>query len=167
MFGSAADTDDVLGELAADGARPDPATVAHPRAYLVRIVTRHALNRLRSSRARARTTSVRGCPSRCAPHRMSSTTSLLAESVSLAMLVVLESLAPPERAVFVLREVFGFDYDEIAAAVVGRRPPSGRSPTAPREHVQARRPPLRTGPRTGRGGDGGFQQACSPATSRV
>ena len=64
----------------------------------------------------------------------------LAESVSVAMMVVLETLGPDERAVFVLREVFGFDYDEIAAAV-------GKSPAAVRQiahrsraHVQARRP---------------------------
>jgi RNA polymerase sigma-70 factor (ECF subfamily) len=64
---------------------------------------------------------------------------VLAESVSMAMLVLLETLTPDERAVFVLREVFGFDYDEIAEAV-------GKSATTvrqvahrAREHVQARR----------------------------
>ena len=55
---------------------------------------------------------------------------MLAESVSMAMLVVLETLSPDERAVFVLREVFGFDYDEIAAAVgkSRRRGAPGRAP---------------------------------------
>lgn len=64
---------------------------------------------------------------------------VLAESVSMAMLVLLQTLGPDERAVFVLREVFGFDYDEIASAV-------GKSVSAvrqiahrAREHVQARR----------------------------
>ena len=64
----------------------------------------------------------------------------LAESVSVAMLVVLESLTPEERAVFVLREVFGFEYAEIGAAV-GRSAPAARQLAhRAREHVQARRP---------------------------
>ena len=87
-----------------------------------------------------RTTSGRGCLSRCCS--MSSDPSadvVLAESVSMAMLVLLETLGPDERAVFVLREVFGFDYDEIASAVGKSVPAARQIAHRAREHVQARR----------------------------
>jgi RNA polymerase sigma-70 factor (ECF subfamily) len=64
---------------------------------------------------------------------------VLAESVSMAMLVLLETLSPDERAVFVLREVFGFEYDEIASAVGKSVPAVHQVAHRAREHVQARR----------------------------
>lgn len=65
MLGSAADADDVLQESWLRWAGVDQAQVLDPRAYLVRIVTRRALNRLRTVSRGARTTSVNGCLSRC------------------------------------------------------------------------------------------------------
>ena len=140
MLGSASDAEDVLQESYLRWAQVDVTQVRDPRAYLVRIVTRQALNRLRSLK-RQRETYV----GPWLPEPLLTTPDVaedveLAESVSLAMLVVLETLSPLERAVFVLHEVFGFEYDEIAAA-------TDRTPTAVRQaasrarkHVHARRP---------------------------
>jgi RNA polymerase sigma-70 factor (TIGR02957 family) len=146
MLGSAADAEDVVQESWVRWAGVDQATVRDPRAYLVRVVTRQALNRLRSS-ARRREDYV----GEWLPEPVSTTPDVaddvgLAESVSIAMLTVLETLGPVERAVFVLREVFDAPYDEIAAAV-------GKTPTAVRQvahraraHVAARRPRTRVSP---------------------
>jgi RNA polymerase sigma-70 factor (TIGR02957 family) len=140
MLGSAADAEDVVQETWLRWAGVDPAAVRDPRAYLVRIVTRQALNRLRTL-ARRREEYV----GEWLPEPLVTTPDVaadveLAESLSIAMLTVLETLGPAERAVFVLREVFDVPYDEIAEAV-------GKSPTAvrqiahrAREHVAARRP---------------------------
>jgi RNA polymerase sigma-70 factor (ECF subfamily) len=143
LLGSAADAEDVVQEtwLRWDGigaaAREQ---VREPRAYLVRIVTRQALNRLRTL-ARRREDYVGEWlpePLLTAPDVVEDVE--LAESVSLAMLTVLETLTPTERAVFVLREVFDLPYEEIAAA-------TGRTSAAVRQiahrarsHVGARRP---------------------------
>ncbi len=117
MLGSAADAEDVVQETWLRWADADPSGVRNPRAYLVRIVTRQALNRLRTL-ARRREDYV----GEWLPEPLLTTPDVaedveLAESVSMAMLTVLETLTPTERAVFVLREVFDLPYDEIAAAV--------------------------------------------------
>ncbi|MFJ9541571.1 RNA polymerase sigma factor SigJ [Streptomyces sp. NPDC101225] len=143
MLGSAADAEDVLQESWLRWAGVDRARVRDPRAYLVRMVTRQALNRLRTM-ARSREEYV----GEWLPEPLLTSPDVaedveLAESVSIAMLTVLETLGPTERAVFVLREVFEMPYGEIAEAVgktsaavrqIGRRA---------REHVAARRPRVR------------------------
>lgn len=143
MLGEAADAEDVVQETWLRWAGlPDNErdAVNNPRAYLVRIVTRQALNRLRTL-ARRREDYV----GEWLPEPLLTTPDIaddvaLADSVSLAMLTVLETLTPTERAVFVLREVFDVSYDEIAQAI-------DKSPAAvrqiahrSREHVAARRP---------------------------
>ena len=142
MLGSAADAEDVVQETWlrwADlgAARGD---VRDPRAYLVRIVARQALNRLRTM-ARQREEYV----GEWLPEPLLTSPDVaedveLAESVSFAMLTVLETLGPTERAVFVLREVFETPYDEIAEAV--DKTPAGVRQIAhrARAHVVARRP---------------------------
>ncbi len=117
MLGSAADAEDVLQETWLRWMKVDRDEVRDERAYLVRITTRLALNRMRSN-ARRRESYVGPWlpePLLTAPDVAEDVE--LADSVSLAMLTLLETLGPTERAVFVLREVFDFDYDEIAAAV--------------------------------------------------
>jgi RNA polymerase sigma-70 factor (ECF subfamily) len=140
MLGSAADAEDVLQDSWLRWADVDQDAVADPRAYLVRIVTRQALNRLRTLQ-RQRESYVGTWlpePLLTAPDVLEDVE--LADSVSFAMLVVLETLTPLERAVFVLRDVFGFGYDEIAAAI-DRKPTAVRQLAArARNHVQARRP---------------------------
>jgi RNA polymerase sigma-70 factor, ECF subfamily len=113
---------------------------ANPRAYLVRIVTRQALNRLRTLARRREDYIGEWLPEPLVTSPDVAADVELAESVSIAMLTVLETLGPAERAVFVLREVFDTSYDEIAEAV-------GKSAAAVRQiahrargHVAARRP---------------------------
>jgi RNA polymerase sigma-70 factor (ECF subfamily) len=141
MLGTVADAEDAVQDAWlrwSAAPRPD---VTQPRAYLVKTVTHLALNRLRSARARRE-----AYVGPWLPEPLLTATpdaagrAELAESVSLAMLVVLESLTPEERAVFVLHEVFGFTHAEIAAAI-GRTGTSVRQLMhRAREHVQARRP---------------------------
>jgi len=120
VLGSAADAEDVVQETwlrwAAldDDARAD---VRDPRAYLVRIVTRQALNRLRTLARRREDYVGQWLPEPLVVAGDVADDVALAESVSFAMLTVLETLEPVERAVFVLREVFDTPYDEVAAAV--------------------------------------------------
>jgi RNA polymerase sigma-70 factor (ECF subfamily) len=143
MLGSAADAEDVVQETwlrwadLGAGARAD---VRDPRAYLVRIVTRQALNRLRTLARRREEYVGEWLPEPLLTSPDVAEDVELAESVSFAMLTVLETLRPLERAVFVLREVFRTPYEEIAEAV-------GRTPAAVRQiavragqHVAARRP---------------------------
>jgi RNA polymerase sigma-70 factor (TIGR02957 family) len=142
MLGSVADAEDAVQDAWLRwSAEPRP-DVASPRAYLVRIVANTALNRLRSARTRreAYIGSWLPEPLLTAAGPDAEERAELAESVSVAMLVVLESLTPDERAVFVLREVFGFSHAEIGTAL-GRSAPAVRQLAhRAREHVQARRP---------------------------
>jgi RNA polymerase sigma-70 factor (ECF subfamily) len=140
MLGSAADAEDVVQETWLRWANVDHAEVRDPRAYLVRVVTRQALNRLRTL-ARRREEYV----GEWLPEPLLTTPDVaadveLAESVSFAMLTVLETLAPTERAVFVLREVFDTPYDEIAAAVGKSSAAVRQIAHRARDHVAARRP---------------------------
>ena len=143
MLGSAADAEDVVQETwlrwAAVGEEAQ-AAVRDPRAYLVRIVTRQSLNRLRSQVRRREEYVGPWLPEPLLTSPDVAEDVELAESVSIAMLTVLETLGPLERAVFVLREVFDTPYDEIAEAVA--RTPSAVRQIAhrAREHVAARRP---------------------------
>src|SRR3954449_11743493 len=140
MLGSAADAEDVVQDTWLRWAGTDQSEVQDPRAYLVRIVTRLALNRLRTL-ARRREDYV----GEWLPEPLLTTPDVaedveLAESVSMAMLTVLETLTPTERAVFVLREVFDLPYDEIGAAVDKTTPAVRQVARRAREHVAARRP---------------------------
>lgn len=140
MLGSASDAEDVVQETWLRWAGVDHAAVRDPRAYLVRIVTRQALNLLRTLARRREEYVGEWLPEPLVTSPDVAADVELAESLSIAMLVVLETLCPAERAVFVLHEVFETPYDEIAEAI-------GKSPAAvrqvahrAREHVAARRP---------------------------
>ena len=140
ILGSATESDDVLQDSYLRWADVDLATVRDTKSYLAQLVTSQALNALRT-RARRREDYVG--PWLPEPVLLdegdASSDVVLAESVSMAMLVLLETLTPDERAVFVLREVFGFDYDEIAGAVSKSVPTVRQMAHRAREHVQARR----------------------------
>ncbi len=140
MLGSAADAEDVLQETWLRWVQVDLDTVRDQRAYLVRVTTRQALTRLRTLRRRKESYVGQWLPEPLLTTPDVAEDVELADSISMAMLLVLETLTPTERAVFVLREVFEFGYDEIAKAI-------GKSPSAvrqiahrAREHVAARRP---------------------------
>ncbi|MFD8385727.1 RNA polymerase sigma-70 factor [Streptomyces sp. NPDC059679] len=143
MLGSAADAEDVLQESWLRWADVDRAQVRDPRAYLVRTVTRQALNRLRTlSRSREEYVG------EWLPEPLLTSPDVaedieLAESVSIAMLTVLETLGPAERAVFVLREVFEMPYGEIAEAIGKSTAAVRQIARRAREHVAARRPRVR------------------------
>jgi RNA polymerase sigma-70 factor (TIGR02957 family) len=140
MLGSAADAEDVVQETWLRWAGVDRAEVRDPRAYLVRMVTRQALNRLRSVSRRREEYVGEWLPEPLLTSPDVAEDVELAENVSIAMLTVLETLAPVERAVFVLREVFETPYEEIADAV-GRTPAAVRQIAhRARDHVAARRP---------------------------
>ncbi|UJR86162.1 RNA polymerase sigma-70 factor [Sandaracinus amylolyticus] len=140
MLGSAADAEDVVQETWLRWASTDRAEVRDPRSYLVRIVTMQALNRLRSRKRRREDYVGEWLPEPLLVGPEVAEDVELAESISMAMLTVLETLGPTERAVFVLREVFDTPYDEIAA-VVGKTPAAVRQIAhRAREHVAARRP---------------------------
>ena len=128
MLGSAADAKDVLQETWLRWAGVDLGTVRDQRAYLVRITTRQALTRLRTLGRRKESYVGPWLPEPLLTTPDVAEDVELANSVSMAMLLVLETLMPTERAVFVLREVFDVPYEEIAEAV-GKNPPrSARSP---------------------------------------
>ena len=143
MLGSAADAEDVLQESWLRWAGVDQEQVREPRAYLVRVVTRQALNRLRTlSRSREEYVG------EWLPEPLLTSPDVaedveLADSVSIAMLTVLETLGPTDRAVFVLREVFEMPYGEIAEAIGKSAATVRQIARRAREHVAARRPRVR------------------------
>ena len=140
MLGSAVDAEDVVQETWLRWADVDQAEVRDPRAYLVRMVTRQALNRLRTVSRRREDYVGEWLPEPLLTSPDVAEDAELAENVSIAMLTVLETLGPAERAVFVLHEVFETPYDEIAE-VVGKTPAAVRQIAhRAREHVAARRP---------------------------
>ena len=140
MLGSATDAEDVVQETWLRWAAVDRTEVRDPRAYLVRIVTRQALNRLRTVSRRREDYVGEWLPEPLLTAPDLADDAELAENVSIALLTVLETLGPVERAVFVLHEVFETPYDEIAE-VVGKTPAAVRQiADRAREHVAARRP---------------------------
>jgi RNA polymerase sigma-70 factor (TIGR02957 family) len=143
MLGSATDAEDAVQDtwLRWDAIGDDArAEVRDPRAFLVRMVTRKALDRLRSNARRREEYVGEWLPEPLLTAPDVAEDVELAESVSIAMLTVLETLTPTERAVFVLREVFDTPYGEIAE-VVGKSPAAVRQiGHRAREHVAARRP---------------------------
>ncbi len=140
VVGSASDAEDVVQEAWLRWVGVEHDEVRDVRAYLVRITTRLALNRLRQQKARREQYVGPWLPEPMVQDADPEAAVELADSVSMAMLVVLETLSPLERATFVLREVFDLPYDEIAETL-------GRSEAAVRQlahrarnHVHARQP---------------------------
>ena len=140
MLGSAADAEDVVQETWVRWAGVGQAEVRDPRAYLVRIVTRQALDRLRTAARRREAYVGTWLPEPLLTSPDVAEDVELAENVSIAMLTVLETLGPVERAVFVLHEVFDLPYDEIAEAVGKNAAAVRQIAHRAREHVTARRP---------------------------
>ncbi|MDT0445734.1 RNA polymerase sigma-70 factor [Streptomyces johnsoniae] len=159
LLGSAADAEDVLQETWLRWAGVDLGTVRDQRAYLVRITSRQSLTRLRTLGRRKESYVGPWLPEPLLTTPDVAEDVELADSVSMAMLLVLETLAPTERAVFVLRDVFDLAYDEIAEAV-------DKTPAAVRQiahraraHVAARRPRGTVSPAQSRNALAAFQRA--------
>ncbi|WP_406729898.1 RNA polymerase sigma factor SigJ [Streptomyces sp. GD-15H] len=145
MLGRVADAEDVVQEAWLRWAGGDRSEVREPRAYLVRVTTRLAVDRLRQIKARGETYVGPWLPEPyvtgfgdTAPDTAEQV--VRADSVSLAVLVVMESLSPLERAVFVLREAFGYPYADIAAMLDRGEPAVRQLATRARKHVEDRRP---------------------------
>ncbi len=136
ILGSAADAEDAVQDAWLKWSAADRSQVADPKAYLARIVTNLAMDQLRSARRQRETYVGPWLPEPI----LTSGDTAGADDVSMAMLVVLETLSPLERAVFVLREVFDFGYGEIADAVERSEAAVRQAGHRAREHVQARRP---------------------------
>jgi RNA polymerase sigma-70 factor (ECF subfamily) len=147
MLGSVADTEDVLQETWLSWSRAWPSTqIDNPRAYLVRIAVNEALSR-QATISRRRESYVGPWLPEPLVTEETVDPAVRAESVSMAMLVVLETLTPLERAVFVLHEVFGYAHTEIAE-ILSRSPSAVRQLAhRARSHVRSRRPRYQTDPR--------------------
>ncbi|MDX2823850.1 RNA polymerase sigma-70 factor [Streptomyces ipomoeae] len=159
MLGSAADAEDVLQETWLRWVKVDLEQVTDRRAYLVRITTRQALNRLRTMKRRREAYVGQWLPEPLLTTPDVAEDIELAESMSMALMLVLETLSPTERAVFVLREVFDVGYDEIAEAV-GKTPAAVRQIAhRARKHVDARRPRKTVSPSEVRAAVESFQRA--------
>ncbi|SIM78191.1 RNA polymerase sigma-70 factor [Micromonospora cremea] len=140
ILGSAADAEDAVQDAWIKWSGADRSQVADPKAYLARIVSNLALQRLRSSQHRRETYVGPWLPEPVLTEGDTADAVTDAESVSMAMLVVLETLSPLERAVFVLKEVFDFSHGEIAVAVERSEVAVRQAAHRAREHVRARRP---------------------------
>ncbi|MFI6335275.1 RNA polymerase sigma-70 factor [Streptomyces sp. NPDC050535] len=145
MLGRVADAEDVVQEAWLRWSGADRSEVREPRGYLVRVATRLAIDRLRQLGSRKEAYVGPWLPEPYATDfgdtvPDTAERAVLADSVSLAVLVVLESLSPLERAVFVLREAFGFPYAEIAAILDRGEPAVRQLAGRARRHVDERRP---------------------------
>ncbi|HEX2183629.1 MAG TPA: RNA polymerase sigma-70 factor [Rubrobacteraceae bacterium] len=136
ILGSATDAEDVVQEAWLRWANVDSSEVANPRAFLVRVVTRLAIDRLRRTKARRESYVGPWLPEPVVSDRDAADDVALAESVSMALLVVLEALSPLERAVFVLREAFGMPHAEIAGILCRSEAAVRQLARRARDHVR-------------------------------
>ncbi|MGW2326245.1 RNA polymerase sigma-70 factor [Streptomyces sp. NPDC001700] len=139
MLGSVADAEDLVQDTWLRCSQVSTA-VDNPAGYLTRTVTNLALNRLTSAAATREQYVGPWLPEPLVTEPDAAEDVELAESVSLAMLVVLDTLSPLERAVFVLKEVFGFSFKEIAGMLERGEAAVRQVGHRARAHVQARRP---------------------------
>jgi RNA polymerase sigma-70 factor (TIGR02957 family) len=140
ILGSVVDAEDIVQDAWLQWAKVDQARVEQPRAYLVRTVSNLSLNRLREAKSRRESYVGPWLPEPLLTTPDVAEEAELAETISTAMLVVLESLTPTERAVFVLREAFGYSYAEVADLLDRSEPSVRQIAHRARSHVQARRP---------------------------
>ena len=140
ILGSVTDAEDVVQDAWMRWVNARPSEVSNPRAFLVRVTTRLAIDRLRRAKARRESYVGPWLPEPLITDRDLAEDVELAESISMAMLIVLETLSPLERAVFVLREAFGMPYSEISE-ILGRSEVAVRQlARRARNHVRERRP---------------------------
>lgn len=140
ITGTATDAEDVVQDSFLRWSEVDAAAVQNPRAYLAKTVTRQALNSLRAAQRRREDYIGPWLPEPIVTAPDVADNAVLSESLSFAMLVVLETLSPDERAVFVLREVFDFPYPEIAEATDKSVAAVRQIASRAKAHVRARQP---------------------------
>ncbi|MFB4295877.1 RNA polymerase sigma factor SigJ [Actinomadura sp. NTSP31] len=164
MLGRVTDAEDVVQEAWLRWSKVDAEAVADPEAFLVKVTTRLAIDRLRRVRAARETYVGEWLPEPLRTVDDAADDVVRAESVSLALLVVLETLSPLERAVFVLREIFGFPYAEIAATLDRAEPAVRQLASRARANVRARRPRFDVDPIVHRRVTDAFVGACLNGT---
>jgi RNA polymerase sigma-70 factor (ECF subfamily) len=144
MLGSVSEAEDVVQEalLRVHQALDRGEQIASPRAFLATVTTRLAINELRSARARRERYVGEWLPEPIITDRADDPAQQaeMADSLSLAMLVLLERLNPVERAAYLLREVFGYEYAEIADVIERTEVNSRQIVTRARKHLEANRP---------------------------
>jgi RNA polymerase sigma-70 factor (ECF subfamily) len=160
VLGSVADAEDVVQEAWLRWHRVDTTDVADPRSFLVQVTSRLALDRLRRAKARRETYIGPWLPEPLPTGPEMEESAELADSISMAMLVVLETLSPLERVVFLLREAFEFSFADIAAILERSEPAVRQMASRARSHVRARRPRFRHDHRAGRRVTERFLAAC-------
>ena len=141
MLGSVAEAEDVVQEalLRLHGALESGERIESPRAYVATVATRLAIDQLRSARVRRESYVGEWLPEPLVADE-ATTQAEMADSLSLAFLVLLESLSPEQRAVLLLHDVFDYDYDEIAR-IVGKSEDNARQlASRARRHLEERRP---------------------------
>jgi RNA polymerase sigma-70 factor (ECF subfamily) len=162
MLGSVMDAEDIVQEAFVRWQQASEAEVRSPKAYLSAIVTRLCIDQLRSARAQREEYVGPWLPEPLPSERAPDVahTAVLEESLSMAFLVLLESLTPTERAVFLLREVFDYDYDEISHLVGKSEANCRQIAHRAREYVAARRPRFERSPEQEERLTGSFLDAC-------
>jgi RNA polymerase sigma-70 factor, ECF subfamily len=140
ILGSVADAEDAVQETWLRWAAANRDEVRDPRAYLLTAATRQALNRVRQQQHRREDYVGPWLPEPVATDRGPAESVELADSVSMAMLVVLESLSPLERAAFVLHDVFGLSFAEVASTLDRSESAVRQLANRARGHVHSRRP---------------------------
>jgi RNA polymerase sigma-70 factor, ECF subfamily len=155
MLGSVMDAEDVVQEAYLRWQRAPEAEVRSPRAYLSAVVTRLCIDQLRSAKARRE-----AYVGPWLPEPLPTESVAIDESLSMAFLVLLESLNPTERAVFLLREVFDYDYSEISRLVGKSEENCRQIARRARQSVAARRPRFESSPEQEERMMGSFLEAC-------
>jgi len=161
MTGSVADAEDILQEAWLRCRDVDGDQLANPRAYLVKTVTNLSLNQLTSARARRETYVGPWLPEPLLTAPDAGQEAEMAESISMAMLVVLETLTPAERAIFLLHDVFGYNHGEIASILDKSEVAVRQSAARARAHVAARRPRFDVDQGVRREAVDRFREACA------
>jgi RNA polymerase sigma-70 factor (TIGR02957 family) len=161
MTGSVADAEDILQEAWLRCRDVDGDQVGNPRAYLVKTVTNLSLNQLTSARARRETYVGPWLPEPVLTAPDAGQEAEMAESISMAMLVVLETLTPAERAIFLLHDVFGYNHAEIASILDNSEVAVRQAAARARTHVAARRPRFDVDQGVRREAVDRFRQACA------
>ncbi len=162
MLGSVTDAEDIVQEAFVRWQRAPEAEVRSPKAYLSAVVTRLCIDQLRSARAQREEYVGPWLPEPLPSEQTPdiAETAALEESLSMAFLVLLESLNPTERAVFLLREVFDYDYDEISYLVGKSEANCRQIASRARESVAARRPRFEHSPEQEERIMDSFLEAC-------
>ena len=163
MLGSLSDSDDVLQEAYLRWSRQDRAAVRSPRAYLTSVVTRLCIDQRRTIEARKETYVGPWLPEPVVEEGEPSASQRaeVAESVSLAFLVALETLTPLERAAYLLRQTFDFEYDEIAAILDKSSDNCRQLVSRAQAHLRARRPRFEAKPDEAERITTAFLDACA------